>query len=211
VLFTTVVVLCAALRPGYSHLSQFMSELGATGTPNAALMNVAGFIPTGLLIAAFGVALTRSLGSGVRSLLAGALVTLFGVGVFLAGIFSCDAGCPTGPGTTLEARTHDAVSIPAFISAILGIGLWGFEFRRRPGWDRIWKYSAASSAAAAVCLVATASSIDGRVLTGLWQRLLLGTLFVWYAVIAVRLYTGAWTSASLPRRGAADKIKPVGA
>jgi hypothetical protein len=31
VLFTTLVIVCAALRPGYSHLYPFMSELGAPG------------------------------------------------------------------------------------------------------------------------------------------------------------------------------------
>ena len=199
VLFTTLVIVCAALRPDYRHLYQFISELGATGTPNAALMNLAGFIPAGLLMAAFGVALTRTLGSGVRSLVAGALVTWFGVGVLFAGVVSCDAGCPMGPGVSREARLHDLVSISAFTSAILGIGLWAFEFRRLPPWERLWKYTAVSSALSAVLMASLAASIDGRFLTGLWQRLLLGTLFVWYAVAGLRLYatTGA-PAASVP-------------
>jgi hypothetical protein len=44
-LFTAVVILCAALRPNYSHVAQFVSELGARGTSHAELMNLAGFVP----------------------------------------------------------------------------------------------------------------------------------------------------------------------
>ena len=41
-LFGAVVVLCAAARPDYSHIDQFISELGATGSSRASLMNYAG-------------------------------------------------------------------------------------------------------------------------------------------------------------------------
>ncbi|MDH4092099.1 MAG: DUF998 domain-containing protein, partial [Cyclobacteriaceae bacterium] len=61
VLFTTVTLICASLRPGFNHVSQFISELGATGTPNARLMNFAGFMPSGAMIAAFGVSLVMLL------------------------------------------------------------------------------------------------------------------------------------------------------
>lgn len=54
VLFTSVTLVCASLRPGYGHISQFISELGASGTPHALLMNLAGFIPSGLMLAALG-------------------------------------------------------------------------------------------------------------------------------------------------------------
>jgi hypothetical protein len=46
ILFGVVVTLAAALRPGYSHVTQLISELGETGTGTALLMNVAGFVPT---------------------------------------------------------------------------------------------------------------------------------------------------------------------
>jgi hypothetical membrane protein len=35
VLFASVVILCAALRPKYSHVSQFISELGESGGSHA--------------------------------------------------------------------------------------------------------------------------------------------------------------------------------
>ena len=47
ILFTAVTIMCAALRPGYGHFRNLISELGAHGTANATLMNYAGFIPAG--------------------------------------------------------------------------------------------------------------------------------------------------------------------
>ncbi len=59
VLFAAVVLVCAALRPDYSHSMQVMSALGETGGPNALLMNAAGFVPTGLLLMGFAISLSR--------------------------------------------------------------------------------------------------------------------------------------------------------
>ena len=60
-LFSVMTIVTGALRGEYSHLTQFISELGADGTPYSGLMNYAGFVPAGLLIAGFGAALATTL------------------------------------------------------------------------------------------------------------------------------------------------------
>ena len=50
ILFTITILVSAYLRTDYSHMHNFVSELGATNTPNEQLMNFAGFIISGLLI-----------------------------------------------------------------------------------------------------------------------------------------------------------------
>jgi hypothetical protein len=49
-------------------------------------------------------------------------------------------------------------------------------------------YSAVSSAAALAFLVALANSLESRTLTGLWQRLLVGALFLWCGIVGVRAF-----------------------
>lgn len=61
IVVATVVINCAAIRPGYSHVSQFLSELGEAGGPNAVLMNYAGFMVPGVLIFLSGLGLGRRL------------------------------------------------------------------------------------------------------------------------------------------------------
>jgi hypothetical membrane protein len=181
--FVLTLVVCGALRPDYSHVSQFISELGASGTRHAGLMNFAGFVPGGLLVAVFGLSLTSALPRRGVSLLAATCISLFGLGLAVAGIVHCAPGCPQD-----EMTLHDGVSIAAFLAGITGAALFAGLFRSARGWRALWLYSALTSAAALGFLVALASSIELRVLTGLWQRLLVGTLLLWCAVVGLHAF-----------------------
>ena len=185
-LFTVMVILCGAGRPGYSHIRQLISELGASGTTHATLMNLGGFIPAGVLLAGFGIATGRLLKGGTRATIASGLLTLFGLGVIVAGAYSCDLGCPQPP-TSTAGLIHDRVSVAAFLAAIVGIGLWALEFRRLNAFRDLWRYGAMTSIVALGLFIALAASLQARVITGLLQRLLLGTLFLWCGIVALRL------------------------
>jgi len=185
--FAVVVFVSAALRPEYSHVKNFISELGARGTPYAALLNYAGFVPAGLMLAALGVALAGVLPRDRLTIVAAALVTLFGCGVATSGVIWCDPGCPQ-TGGSLENLVHNTIAPISFLSLIVGAGILGIGFRRFPAWRPLSVYSLLTSAFGLLLLVALANSLEARMLTGLWQRLLLATLFLWCAVIALRAF-----------------------
>lgn len=64
-LFMTVLI-AGALHPGYSHVGQFMSELGAQGAPGGWMVNYLGFLPTEILFLGFvGLAFRRAGRDGV--------------------------------------------------------------------------------------------------------------------------------------------------
>lgn len=180
-LYVAVFVLCGALRPGYQHATQFISELGAAGTPHAALMNFAGFLPAGVLIAGFAASLGTVLPRRGASTAAAVLVGLFGLGMILAGSFPCAPGCPQDRPTV-----HDGVSIAAFLAASAGFACAAASFRKAAAWRSLWTYSAVSSAATLLFLGMLAASIPSRTLTGVWQRLLVATVFLWCAVVGLR-------------------------
>jgi hypothetical membrane protein len=187
ILFAAVVVTAAAGHPGYSHVASFISELGATGASRAALMNYGGFIPAGLLIAGFGIGMARML-PGTPLLIAGTvLVTLFGVGAAASGVFSCDLGCPVDGGT-LSNQIHNAIGPACFVCLIVATAILGWGFRGLPAWRRLSAYSLATSAIALVFFLSLLASLDARLVTGLWQRLMLGTLFLWCGVAAVHAF-----------------------
>lgn len=185
-LFSIVTIVAAALRPDYSHATNLVSELGAGGTPYAALMNYAGFVPAVLMIALFGIALAAALPRDQISIVASILVTLFGAGMAADGIIACDLGCPR-TGGSLARVVHIRIARVALLCAILGSGLVGVCLRRLPAWRGLSRYSLLTGAAALCFMVALATSIDSGVLSGLWQRLLLVTVFAWCAVIGLRL------------------------
>jgi len=186
-LFAAVVLVCAALRPGYSHVRQFISELGETGGSHSRLMNFAGFVPAGVLFMAFGVSLLQVVPRTTASLAAALLIVVYGLGAAGAGVYSCDPGCPTTHLST-HATLHLVVSFTAFAAGIVGIALWAHCFRTREGWRSLWRFSAVSSALALVLLVLFNVSEPTRTWTGAWQRLFVLTLDLWCMVVGYRAF-----------------------
>lgn len=186
-LFAGVVLVAASLRPDYSHVAQLISELGATGTPHAALMNYGGFVPGGILLVGFSVALARVLPRSRVSIVSASLVAAFGCGVATSGVVSCDPGCPQ-TGGSLENLIHDRIAPLSFLCLIVAAGMLGVRFRSLPGWRPLGAYSLVTSAVALGLLIALAGSLETRVWTGLWQRLLVATLFLWCAIVGHRVF-----------------------
>lgn len=188
ILFTIVVIIGASLRPNYNHLHEFMSALGASETPNEHLMNFLGFLPTGLLMALFGFSLFMYLGvsKSFLSMVGSILIVLFGFGMITAGIYSCDAGCFES--VTKEGIIHGQVSAMTFPSVILGILLLGISFRKQVAFRKFMWYTLISAVLAGVFMVNMIGTFETRTFTGLWQRLLLFTVFTWSAVIGLYIY-----------------------
>jgi len=189
-LLSLAVLVAASLRPDYSHVTQFISELGATGTPDAGIMNYGGFLPGGVLLAAFGVSLAMLLPRSRPALMVSALSTLFGLGVAASGLVSCDPGCPQAGGS-LANSVHDKIAPISFLCLIVAAGVLGVHLRRQPAWRLVARYSVLTSVVALVLLAALVGSLETRDLTGLWQRLLLASLFLWTSVIGIRVFRRA--------------------
>jgi len=187
ILFISLIILCGALRPGYSHVTQFISELGETGGSHAALMNLLGFIPTGLLLAAFGVSLAYGFPRSSLCLAAAILLVVYGLGITGAGLYSCDPGCPSQH-LSFDGMMHRVVSISAFLAGILGIALWARCFRSIAAWRSLSRYSAVSSAMALVFLLLVGATEQSRVFTGVWQRLSMLTMDLWCALVGLRVF-----------------------
>jgi hypothetical membrane protein len=186
-LFVVTTALCGALLPGYDHATEFISALGARGAGTAPLMNLAGFIPSGLLLVGFAAALRAVLPRRPLAFTVALLVGLFGAGITVAGLFSCDPGCPQ-PAVSSEGRVHDGVSGFAFLSGLAAVSLSAILFRRTLELRSLWFYSALSAVVAVVLLVVFARSIESGGPAGLWQRLFLATLFGWCVVVGLRVF-----------------------
>lgn len=185
-LFTLTTLVCAGLRRGHSHISDMVGELGATGTPNAYLMNLAGFIFPGIMITYFGLSLILVLPKRMLIRTGAVLIIISGLGMVMLGCFSCDPGCP-GEGS-LENRIHEYAAGPAFLSAIIGSFVLGISFRKLPAWRKLWIYSVLSALFSLCFFIAMANSFESRTLTGMWERLLLLTLFLWMGIVAFHIF-----------------------
>ena len=178
------VVLATLQRPGFSHTAQFLSELGERGSTTAALTNYAGILPTGLLFVAFGLGLLLRYRADRRLAAAGGLIVLHGVCRMLAAFFPCDPGCkPVFP--TSSQSIHNVAATVALVSltaALFVAGAWLISQRRGAVIVSATYLLGALAVAAQVLLV-----VGSAANLGLYQRLSLGALQVWVALLALHL------------------------
>jgi len=193
VIFSIVTVIAAFGRPNYDHTRNFISELGATGAENAAFMNYTGFLLGGILVASLGIALLSILPKDRLTLVASVFVTVFGLGVAISGIISCDLGCPQGTGTTANI-IHNTIAPVSFLCLIIATICFGVRWRRDEDLRKLSAFSFATGVIALGLLGALASSLETRELTGLWQRLLLSTLFIWCIIVGFRVGHYSWNN-----------------
>src|SRR5688500_17997415 len=89
-----------AVKPGYSQMSNFVSEYNATGTPWASTLTYAGFVATAALFSCFlAAAAPIAQVSGV-SRLGFWLLWSVPFSYLLGAIAPCDAGCPLDGSTS---------------------------------------------------------------------------------------------------------------
>ena len=181
IVFVALVIVAAASYPGYSHVTQFMSQLGVG--PSAAITN-ANFVVTGLLLVAFAFGLHLGIGEGKGSMLGPALLALSGLGWVLAGVFPCSEW------TCTATDVHNAVAAPL---AFVPIALAPLVFSRRLRADARWRGYASYSVGTGLALVVlmVVYRITEYTLLEPWvgiaQRFLVAVMLLWIGVMALRL------------------------
>ena len=113
-----------AIKPGYSSITQYISELNATGTAFAQELGWLGFMPVGVLFAAFLLAahpLARVRGASRLGWWLLWSQPIAFIGVALA---PCDAGCPIGGSPTQSL--HDLLGVTTYFAGALALVLLSF-------------------------------------------------------------------------------------
>ncbi len=103
-LFCVVVLVAGYLTPGYSHLHQALSELGAPNAPYAWFVRWLGFIPLGVSFIMFAFQSHKNFSSNLPFM----LFFLTGIAILMAGIFPTD---PHGRRDTLSGVIHAIAGI----------------------------------------------------------------------------------------------------
>lgn len=185
--YVVVVAVLGCLEPGYSHVRQSMSELGAVCAPYAVVMNTAGLPLLGALLMAFALGLSRGVVHSNSLKVGVVLVALSGFSLIMTAVFPCDPGCVD---VSVTGRTHSVVATIAAFALLLGNLFLAPALWRDDRWRGYARYTFASAMVAlAVSALYGLSLIDGW--DGALQRTSMGVSLVWVEVMAVRLwYTG---------------------
>jgi hypothetical membrane protein len=181
IIFCLMVIVESLMRPGYSPIHNFVSDLGVGSF--AILQNI-NFMIFGLLTIFLGLGLNGSLPiPRRRSLKIGIwLVIIFGILIILAGVFPENYG---------SGALHQSVSAFAFLSIIAAQllvwkGLKGGDFAI---WGKYRTYSLVSGLLSIIFLILLQVAIsDFPAYQGLAQRLFLAVPWIWVGVTGLVLY-----------------------
>ena len=183
ILFTVVLLILGFVQPEYSHVTQYISELGAVDAPYALVMNTVGIPLLGVLIIAFAFALDRGVNKVEGLKIGPILVVISGFSFVLCGIFICDPDCI--PVSTVGIL-HGYM---CFIAQFALIFAPFFMFHRLARDDRWGNYHIYSLMIAVIALlVAVVYKFYGfGDLTGVIQRISFGVPLLWVEVMAIKL------------------------
>jgi len=184
-LWASAIVFCGTLRPGFSHFTQYISELGERGSSTELLMRYAAFVPTGLMHVAFATALATAFRSSRLGIVAALLLGLNGVARVGAGFFPCDTGCEeTG---SIGQRMHSLSAAVGFLALVVSTILWSVVFRRNRDPGSLAAYSGVSGVLGLAFLLLMVWSGEHGTARGLFERVSSGVLSLWILVFALRL------------------------
>ena len=180
IIFALVILIAGFFYPGYNHVNQVISDLGAVDSPVKDFMNIFGFMLFGVFILAFSIGVYKIRGSFLGKIIS-MLFALAGIGIFLVGIFPSDPACNLGPRfcppPTSAGEIHNNLRFvsyffffPAFILLIL-------ETRK----EKTMRYYVIPAAVLGLITVFFAfnwANWNSPTLGGLNQRIAIGTPFL---------------------------------
>ena len=177
------VGLTALAYPGYDHLQQAMSQLGAVGAPTYAWSPWVNNFPLAALFALFAWGLARRWRQSKLAQLSALLVLLHGVGSLGTGWFACDQGCaPISP--SFSQQMHNLSGLLMFLSLTLASVLWIWLGKRQARSRALAGWSLLCSVLAVITVVLMAQAAQNGQLFGLHQRLNYGVSVLWVATLA---------------------------
>ncbi|MEN1727348.1 MAG: DUF998 domain-containing protein [Pseudomonadota bacterium] len=117
----------AAIKPGYSQLSDFISEYNATGTAWACVLTYVGFAVMTVLLSIFLWLASSLVEARGLSRVGTWLLWAFPASYLIAVVAPCDAGCPV-EGSNSQ-MLHNLLGVVTYFAMGVGVFLLGFHGR----------------------------------------------------------------------------------
>jgi hypothetical membrane protein len=188
-LFVFMAILGGAMRPGYSHVSDTVSELFSPGAPNKRLLDPLHTI-FALLLVLFGFGMlqfVRGSGRSTRGGIVGAVLFMAAglASVATATIFPQDAwGSPATFRGQMHQNLSGIVGLLSMLSMVL-IGIWFNRTKLYPGFRTYSFVTVGVSLLSAAWFAAN----QGSPIMGLTERVTILAGFQWTFVLALWLFS----------------------
>lgn len=168
--------------PGYDHLRQYISELGATGAPTGDAVSLA-FMASGGLLTAFWLICAILFRDSRLAVLGFGLSALNGLGLFFGGVFQCDFECSLAAPSP-EAVLHDVLGGLGYLCGVIGVLVVGLAWRNRPDRRGLFRLSLLCGVSAAMTVWLIHPGFEWY---GAAQRVLELALAIWALAVAFKV------------------------
>lgn len=180
------VTIAGAMNPGYSHINQAMSELGAKGSMTHVISPLINNFPLGILFIAFGLYIISTLRNSKLAICSGVMILVHGIGSILAGYFSCDAGCqPASPSSS--QIMHNLSGLVMFLSLTVAGWLWVYLGKKQLGSTFLSWFSFVCMVVALGAALMLPQAVESGKNFGLYQRFNYGVSVIWLGVLSYSL------------------------
>jgi len=177
------VYIASRFYSGYSHSTQFCSELGATGSPTEKLSPLINNYPLGFLFCFFGWYLAQLSNVSILVNITGWLVIVHGIGTWVAGYFPMDED-PFTKKPTFNCKVHSWAGFIMLLSLVVAPILIAISPTTEviPLYFRI--FSVVSVIATIYYLFAMAKAVKSQSNPGIHQRISYGFQLIWLSVLS---------------------------
>lgn len=166
--------------PGYDHLRQYISELGATGAATGPEVSYA-FMASGVLLAAFWLMCIPLFPRSPLAMVGFGLSALNGLGLMFGGVFPCDFQCSLASPSP-AAMLHEVLGGIGYLCGLAGLALVGLAAKSWAGGRNLFHLAivCGAPAAGAIWLINPAFEFYGAA-----QRVLEIALAAWTIGVAL--------------------------
>lgn len=179
------VIIASSFYPGYDHVRQALSELGAVGSPVHRLSPAINNFPVGFLCLVFAFGLWQSVSGRKLTQVTAVFVVIHGLGSISTGFYSCDAGCmPAQPSTS--QIIHNLSGLVMCLSLLLANILWVARGKHFGVNANFYKLSLIALIVTLVTLPLMGASIQWS-LFGVFQRINYAAQVIWLMGLALQL------------------------
>ncbi len=176
-----------ATYPGYNHLTQYMSELGAVGAPHHTLISWGGFFLFGMLITLFAISAGIALPKSALSMIGFLGLAAYASGSTAAAFFPCDFGCrPEQP--SFSQLMHTLIGGISYLLGVVGLMLLGIAALK---WNNAKHLAILGIAAGIFAFIALGFLDPSFTYLGLAQRALEACINLWILACAFYIRTQA--------------------
>ena len=190
VLFVATTILAAMLFPGYSHVSQLISESYAIDTAYSLQLRLLGFMPAGICIAVFAFTAIKVLPKNALTKTAFLGIGIFyGLATVVVSIFPCDKGCNKELiDPSFSQLIHNLMGLLTYLIVPACVILIGIAARKWSNAKYVF-YTCIVCGIIAVLFVGILSGDMDSKFAGLYQRIIEGAVLAGIVVCSFYLKT----------------------